>query len=396
MSAPKHLWSGDWRQDSETASEELQTRRTQATKSDQGAPQATLAQTGRSLSDRVAARARLLRLRKAPASEQSAPAAGGAPAAGAAPAAGRDAHSAPTERISVASAGAAPRPVRAPLIATSSDPARTAEPTSARTLRASTSPKPGATAPQRKRGPIREFLGRPGVRPVAIVALAALLIAGAAYGLTSALNSSSNSGNASSSNPGAGLSASAGSGGSAGAGSAGAAGGNGPGSPGASAGSSQYGGGSGAVPGAGNGSSGGSSGAGAAGAGSGSPSGQAGSGSQGGQAGSGSQSTQPGGTANPSPSSTGSAAWLGVDIDQLPFGGVVVVFVEPSSPAAAAGLEPGDVITQIDNRPIQSASDLHSALARLHAGDHVEISISRGSTLLTAQATLATRPAGVP
>jgi hypothetical protein len=341
MSPPKHLWSGDWRQDSATVAEELATRRTQAThpdRSDQTTPQA---RTRRSLSDRIAARTdsvrtRLLWFRNAPVEDAD-----------------------PTT-VGAAHVSAHPR----------------TEPASARTVRTSAAPKRTATPPAHgRRTRTRDLFGRASLRPVAIVALAALLIAGSAYALTSALRGSPNRGAGSSPNTGVGISASAGPGGSAGTG-AGGSGSAGTGAPGAAAGG----------------------GAGSPGAGSGSQGGQSGGGSgQQGQSGGGSGSQgQPGAPSNPALANAGSAAWLGVDIDTLPFGGVVVVFVEPGSPAAAAGAEPGDVITRIDNHPIYSTADLHAALASLHPGDRVQISISRGSTLLTAQATLAARPGRVP
>jgi predicted metalloprotease with PDZ domain len=93
---------------------------------------------------------------------------------------------------------------------------------------------------------------------------------------------------------------------------------------------------------------------------------------------------------------TGPAPWIGVQMQSLPVGGVVIVTVVPGGPAEAAGLEPGDVITTIDNRPVNSAADVSSALAGMHAGDEVEIGISRGSTLLTIPVTLASRPPGSP
>ena len=96
--------------------------------------------------------------------------------------------------------------------------------------------------------------------------------------------------------------------------------------------------------------------------------------------------------------------WLGVDMAGFPFaggsfplgGGVLVADVVPGSPAAAAGLEPGDVITHIDNRPVATASDVDSALAGKHAGEHVEIQYDRGPIPYSTQATLRARPPGYP
>jgi S1-C subfamily serine protease len=109
----------------------------------------------------------------------------------------------------------------------------------------------------------------------------------------------------------------------------------------------------------------------------------------------------------PSPgaaASPGQPAWLGVETDSFatavggapPGGGVVVTKVVPGSPAAAAGLAPGDLITQIDNRPIASTNDVNSALAGMHAGQQMQIQYQRGPFTEIAQVTLAARPSGYP
>jgi serine protease Do len=43
-------------------------------------------------------------------------------------------------------------------------------------------------------------------------------------------------------------------------------------------------------------------------------------------------------------------------------GGLVVDQVAPASPASEAGIRPGDVIKEVNNRPVQSAAELQSAL----------------------------------
>lgn len=97
-----------------------------------------------------------------------------------------------------------------------------------------------------------------------------------------------------------------------------------------------------------------------------------------------------------SPARTSKPAWLGVDTMSFPAGGVIVVDVVPGSPAAAAGLEPGDVITQIGNRPVQTPADVESAIAGRHAGQQVEIQYEQGPISNTTQATLQPRPANGP
>ncbi|MBV8711535.1 MAG: PDZ domain-containing protein [Solirubrobacterales bacterium] len=93
---------------------------------------------------------------------------------------------------------------------------------------------------------------------------------------------------------------------------------------------------------------------------------------------------------------TGSAAWLGIDMSSSPVGGVMVVGVAPHSPARAAGIKPGDLITQIDTEPIAAPAIVEAAISGLRPGDQVEIELQRGSTTYTTRATLATPPSRNP
>jgi S1-C subfamily serine protease len=94
-----------------------------------------------------------------------------------------------------------------------------------------------------------------------------------------------------------------------------------------------------------------------------------------------------------------SPAWLGVDTVGS-FGGVsftggpgvLVADVVPASPAANAGLEPGDVITQIGNRSVSAPGDVESAVAGMHPGEQVEIQYERGGEAYTTQVMLTARP----
>jgi S1-C subfamily serine protease len=104
-----------------------------------------------------------------------------------------------------------------------------------------------------------------------------------------------------------------------------------------------------------------------------------------------------GGTAGERPAAvSGSQPWLGVDVAGAPYAGALVVSVRPGSPAAAAGIEPGDVITQIDTQPIPAPSTFDSAIAGMQPGDRVEIQLQRGRGAFTTEVTLAGRPAANP
>lgn len=104
-------------------------------------------------------------------------------------------------------------------------------------------------------------------------------------------------------------------------------------------------------------------------------------------------------------SSAAAPAWLGAEMGSFASaggssfpsaGGVVVTNVVPGSPADAAGLEPGDLITQLDNRPVGSPNDVNSVIAGMHPGQQVQIQYQRGPFANSAQVTLSARPSGSP
>jgi membrane-associated protease RseP (regulator of RpoE activity) len=69
--------------------------------------------------------------------------------------------------------------------------------------------------------------------------------------------------------------------------------------------------------------------------------------------------------------------------------GVLVAHVEPGTPAAAAGIKVGDVITEVQGRKIDGARDVLSAVAGLGKGEGAQIAVVRngGSQTLTATLT---------
>jgi S1-C subfamily serine protease len=73
--------------------------------------------------------------------------------------------------------------------------------------------------------------------------------------------------------------------------------------------------------------------------------------------------------------------------------GVVVAQVEPGSPAARAGLQPRDVITAVDGRPLAGESDLAEAINAHKPGDAVSLTVLRGGQQTTANVTLGELPA---
>ncbi len=68
--------------------------------------------------------------------------------------------------------------------------------------------------------------------------------------------------------------------------------------------------------------------------------------------------------------------------------GVLIVGVAATSPAATAGLKPGDVIVQIGTHPVTGAAAFADALLTLSPGEVVPVSIYRGNQQLTIKVTL--------
>lgn len=96
-------------------------------------------------------------------------------------------------------------------------------------------------------------------------------------------------------------------------------------------------------------------------------------------------------------------AWLGVeavDLDEVArqahglAGGALVRGIVPGSPADRAGLAVGDVVTQVDGRPVGSVSALVSALRRCAPGDTVGVGLWRDGTAHTTEVVVVERPKG--
>ena len=73
--------------------------------------------------------------------------------------------------------------------------------------------------------------------------------------------------------------------------------------------------------------------------------------------------------------------------------GVIVLEVRRGSPAAHAGIEPGDVITRFDDKPISEPGDLRSALDSVAVGSLHSLALVRKGKPQTVQVTAAQEPA---
>jgi predicted metalloprotease with PDZ domain len=83
-------------------------------------------------------------------------------------------------------------------------------------------------------------------------------------------------------------------------------------------------------------------------------------------------------------------AWLGAQLESWPTG-ALVASVAPSSPAQSAGLRPGDIITQVDGRPVASPVNVTEAIGVLRPGDRLTLQFQRGPLNYTTAATLTAR-----
>jgi serine protease DegS len=90
--------------------------------------------------------------------------------------------------------------------------------------------------------------------------------------------------------------------------------------------------------------------------------------------------------------------WLGIEVQA--FAGadadrpleVTVVGVLADTPAEAAGLRAGDVLTRVDDTPVVDPRSALNAIARVRPGDPVTLGILRGGTPRNLEITVAQRP----
>jgi S1-C subfamily serine protease len=69
--------------------------------------------------------------------------------------------------------------------------------------------------------------------------------------------------------------------------------------------------------------------------------------------------------------------------------GVLIANVTPGGPAAKAGLQPGDIIVQMDGKTVPNVSTLNSIMLTRKPGDTVSLQFYRGNRQQTTKATLA-------
>jgi putative serine protease PepD len=65
-------------------------------------------------------------------------------------------------------------------------------------------------------------------------------------------------------------------------------------------------------------------------------------------------------------------------------------------PAAEAGIQPGDVITEVDGDRVSEPDDVAAAIEDNKPGDRVEVKVQRGGSEQTIEVTLGQRPDQLP
>ena len=83
---------------------------------------------------------------------------------------------------------------------------------------------------------------------------------------------------------------------------------------------------------------------------------------------------------------------LGIEMVMMRFvKGVSVEMVMPRSPAAAAGVRPGDLILALDGNSIRNREELKQLLAKKQEGDEVRLGVLRDDKNLEFKVKLARR-----
>jgi S1-C subfamily serine protease len=86
--------------------------------------------------------------------------------------------------------------------------------------------------------------------------------------------------------------------------------------------------------------------------------------------------------------------YVGIEVKKAGAGesGLLVKSIDPDGPAADSELEPGDVITAVDEEQVSSVSQLLEQIGVHQAGDTVSLSVTRGSDQTDVTVTVADRP----
>jgi putative serine protease PepD len=89
-------------------------------------------------------------------------------------------------------------------------------------------------------------------------------------------------------------------------------------------------------------------------------------------------------------------AYVGVELSGSSAGGGRISSVQPSSPATAAGLQPGDLITAINGKTVGSTDQFIATIANYSPGQTVTLTVNRSGQTKQVQVKLGVRPASTP
>ncbi len=71
--------------------------------------------------------------------------------------------------------------------------------------------------------------------------------------------------------------------------------------------------------------------------------------------------------------------------------GAVITQVEPGSPAEKAGIQAGDVVVEVNGRPVRNSSDLRNRIGLVRIGEQVELTLQRNGKRHVIRARVGTR-----
>lgn len=82
---------------------------------------------------------------------------------------------------------------------------------------------------------------------------------------------------------------------------------------------------------------------------------------------------------------------MGITLTENDTNGATIRTVTPGSPAATAGLKPGDVITKIDGTPLQDSTELLARIRSHEPSDTIVLTVNEGDKSRNVTVTLGTK-----
>jgi putative serine protease PepD len=89
-------------------------------------------------------------------------------------------------------------------------------------------------------------------------------------------------------------------------------------------------------------------------------------------------------------------SYVGVELNANSEGGAQISQVEPDSPASQAGLDPGDVVTEINGKTVNSTEGFIASVSTFPPGQTITLDLKRDGIQKQFKLTLGNRPATTP